>query len=257
MTQELEPDPLAFGRALVAAGVPVLACPPGGTAEGFQLPRGWQGLPADPRRLDVWRPGWALIAVCGTQEDGFLPGGVDVIDLDPRNGGTLASLRAAMGDVSLPPVVAMVSTPSGGIHLYVPAQGLGKGAIAPGVDYQAGTGLQADGRTDRGFVWIPPTVRTPKTGPRAGEPTGYGLKMMLDPVRLRAPQSPAFKQWALAQRQASASPKPDKGPLSAPEGPVRAGGRDNDATAYAASLRRRGATWEEAQVLQEARWRTY
>jgi hypothetical protein len=138
-------DPLAFARRLVAAGVPVFAAPPGGTVDGYQLPTGWQGIKADPRRLDVWRPGHGLAAVCGH--------GLDVVDVDPRNGGdeALAGLLAAG---ILPRAYAIVTTPRGGKHLYVASLRVPK-TKRDGIDLQAGA---PDG-AGRGFVWLPPTAR--------------------------------------------------------------------------------------------------
>ncbi len=240
------PDPLEFARSLIEAGVPVLARPPGGTVDGFSLPERWQAATADPRTLEPWRPGWALLAVCGVQPGG----GVDVIDLDPRNGGHLDALTCP-----LPPVVAMVATPGDdeygtGLHLYVPAQGLGKGAIAPGIDYQAGTGVVGlNGKSDRGFVWLPGTERSSK----AGRP-GYEVVADLGAWPLGGAQVDAFKHWVTEARGRQAPRSADKGSLS---GSVRVGGRDRDATSYAASLRRRGFSPEEAEASMTARWALY
>ncbi len=240
------PDPLEFARSLIEAGVPVLARPPGGTVDGFSLPVNWQGATADPRTLEPWRPGWALLAVCGVQPGG----GVDVIDLDPRNGGHLDALTCP-----LPPVVAMVATPGDseygtGLHLYVPAQGLGKGAIAPGIDYQAGTGVVGlNGKSDRGFVWLPGTERSSK----AGRP-GYEVVADLVAWPLGGAQVDAFKHWVTEARGRQAPRSADKPSLS---GPIPKGGRDRDATSYAASLRRRGFSPEEAEASMTARWALY
>lgn len=239
--------PLDFARRLVALGVPVFACPPGGTVDGYKLPLAWPSYRPDLGRLAVWRPGYALAAVCGTHEGG----GIDVIDVDPRNGGDLTALLRALGeaDAALPPVLAVIGTPSGGQHLYVPAQGLGKGEIFQGVDYQAGTTEGAAG--DRGFVWLPGTLRTPK-----GATEARGYTVVHDALRAHdSPESPSFKRWVLERRAAAKPARADKPALS--DGPVRVGGRDADATSYAASLRRRGFSRHEAEVAMASRWEAY
>lgn len=154
MTAALEPAAAALdvARRLVAAGVPVFAAPPGDTSTGYRLPVGWQTFTADPKRLEVWRPGYALAAVCGH--------GVDVVDWDPRNG-------PEAFPCDMPAIYGQATTPSGGVHLYVAPTGLAKGEIAPGWDLQAGA---ADG-SGRGFVFLPPTVRAHKV---TGVPGTYG-----------------------------------------------------------------------------------
>jgi hypothetical protein len=77
---------LDVARALAAAGIPVFVAQPDVTnATGFALPRNWQHATPDPRVVDQWRPGMAIAAVMGH--------GLDVIDVDPRNGGDPASLN--------------------------------------------------------------------------------------------------------------------------------------------------------------------
>lgn len=135
----------------------------------FEFPRGWQTFEPDPSALDNWQPGWAVCAVTGVQ--------FDVIDVDPRNGGdvSLAALREAN---VLPPVYGEVQTPSGGVHLYIARTGFRKGSPAEGIDLQAG---DSNGK-GRGFVFIPPTIRTSKAD---GKDRVYKLAQPIDWEGLR------------------------------------------------------------------------
>lgn len=155
-------DPLDVARALVAAGVPVFVAPPDESAStGYRLPSAWQQTPADPALLDAWRPGMALGMVGGQ--------GVDVVDIDPRHGGEVASLNGTM-----PKVYGVASTPSGGAHHFVASLGVAKTTgVLPGVDIQAGA---PDG-TGRGFAFLAPTVRRSKV---TGEPAPYAWTEPLD-----------------------------------------------------------------------------
>ncbi|HEY4024267.1 MAG TPA: hypothetical protein VGM75_36665 [Pseudonocardiaceae bacterium] len=60
--------------------------PTGGHNEcGYWLPSGWQQTVADPAVVYGWQPEMALAAVMGH--------GLDLIDVDPRNGGRLDPAR--------------------------------------------------------------------------------------------------------------------------------------------------------------------
>jgi hypothetical protein len=106
----------------------------------------WQRYPADPDILANYRRGDALGAVCGIT--------FDVIDVDPRNGGKFSFQRMSdeLGDFG-PVVYGKVKTPSGGMHYYIAALGIGShNNIMPGVDLKGGFLDE----TGRGFVFIPP-----------------------------------------------------------------------------------------------------
>jgi hypothetical protein len=144
---------------LAAGGIPVLVCYPDpkgiGTGDtGYWLPKGWQNTKADPKYVDMWQPGRALVAVMGC--------GIDLIDVDPRNGGDINALNGA-----LPIVYAEASTPSGGRHHFIKSLGIGShDGFLPGIDLKAGT----DDGHDHGFAFIAPTVRKSKV---TGEPQPY------------------------------------------------------------------------------------
>jgi hypothetical protein len=146
-------------RELLAAGVPLfIATRDASRKEGYKLPYQWERQPVSFDVLAAWRPGDALAAVMGHA--------LDLIDIDPRNGGSIQAL-----DGAVPTVLAAASTPSGGRHLFV--LGLGTGShdnIVPGVDVKGG---RQDG-TGRGFAWIAPTVRISKV---TGQPCSYSWSM--------------------------------------------------------------------------------
>lgn len=135
---------LEVARALAAAGVPLfLAQPDPESKTGFRPPKHWERTEPDPTVVDRWRPGLALCAVMGC--------GLDLIDLDPRNGGNVNAL-----DGALPDVWGRAATPSGGQHYFIRSLGAGsRDNVYPGIDVKGGT---PDG-TGRGFAFIAPTVR--------------------------------------------------------------------------------------------------
>jgi hypothetical protein len=131
-------------RDLASRGVPVFVAPPSRSTghPEFRFPR-WALRAADPAPLDNWRPGYAIAARTGIA--------FDVIDIDPRNGGD-TTLRDLLDH--LPSVGGCVSTPGGGLHLWVPPYG-GRSLSVGGIDYQARNRL----------IYLPGT-RRPKHGGR-------------------------------------------------------------------------------------------
>lgn len=137
---------LQVARRLAQAGVPVFVAPPApGTKAGFALPPGWENTLPDATAVDRWQPGWALCAVGGHT--------CDVIDIDPRNGGSLGALAQQW-----PITYGRAATPSGGDHYLIAPLHAGKGELVAGIDLQGG---RPDG-SGRGFVFIAPTVRPSK-----------------------------------------------------------------------------------------------
>ena len=96
----------------------------------------------DCRVLSAFTPGDALIALTGQ--------GIDVIDVDERNGGlgTFEELKDSVGEV-----VAQVSTPSGSFHLYVATTGHPTIRVG-GIDYLA----------EGSLVYLPGTRRPKYNG---------------------------------------------------------------------------------------------
>lgn len=135
-------EALSIARQLASAGIPIFIANPAENKTGYVPPSGWQNTVADPSVVDLWRPGLALCAVMGS--------GLDLIDIDPRNGGTLNDeIDAVVG-------YGLVATPSGGVHKFIKSLEAGsRDNLFPGVDVKGG---RPDG-TGRGFVFLAPTVR--------------------------------------------------------------------------------------------------
>jgi hypothetical protein len=149
-------EALSVARSLAAAGIPVFVAYPDPDKPGDYKPRGrWQQTSANPAYVNAWRPGLALCAVMGH--------GLDLVDIDPRNGGDRKALNGFM-----PEVLAVAATPSGGEHNFVRSIGVrSRDDVLPGIDIKAG---DPDGE-GRGFAFIAPTVRVSKT-PGVRAPTG-------------------------------------------------------------------------------------
>lgn len=129
----------------------------------FMRPNAWQHTkPGAHGYIDRWRPGMGLAMVTGIV--------FDVIDVDPRNGGRegYTELGQLLGQVQ-PILYGLQSTPSGGEHRLIRATGLAKGKLPKGVDFQAG----ARNGEGRGYIWLAPTERISKWGPRKGELVDY------------------------------------------------------------------------------------
>lgn len=136
----LAPDVLAFFGKLGTLGVPVFTAPRSDdTGKEYRRPNGWQtfGAAGNVDRLLDLTAGGALCALCG--------GVLAVVDVDPRNGGSIDDVRLLLGAIGVK-VFAEVATPGGGRHFYVAGHpelasthsGSG-GRIAgfPGVDVQS------------------------------------------------------------------------------------------------------------------------
>jgi len=106
--------------------MPIATLPPLKTSDGGEFY--WKASKGkEPRlsRIKKYKPGHAIIAGTGV--------GLDVIDVDPRNGGdkTFESLKHLM-----PQVIVEVKTPGGGWHFYVKALGVASISFQ-GIDYLA------------------------------------------------------------------------------------------------------------------------
>lgn len=143
-------EALEIARYLAENGCPVFVAKRDRSSScGFRLPNGWQRTTPDPTVVDRWKPGMALALVTGAL--------VDVVDVDPRNGGDLSALEGVM-----PTVYGQADTPSGGTHSLIAALGVPKDVPSPGIDLQSG---DANGN-GRGFVFLAPTVRESKVDGR-------------------------------------------------------------------------------------------
>jgi hypothetical protein len=108
--------------------------------------KSWHTTTPNPAYVDAWQPGKRLCAVMGH--------GLDLVDLDTRNGGDVAALNGAM-----PTVYGVASTPSGGWHGFIKSLGVrSRDGVLPGIDVKAGD----DQGQGRGFAFIAPTVKPSK-----------------------------------------------------------------------------------------------
>lgn len=153
---------LIIAHRLADLGAPIFSAVPNSSIPGeFHYPNGWQHIKAGQTShnwIDRWRPGMALCMVTGVV--------FDVIDVDPRNGGTGEDLYS---EGAWPRTYGQQATPSAGSHHLIARTHLAKGKPAPGIDLQAG----ADDGSGRGFVFLAPTVRPSKYGPDEGHPVAY------------------------------------------------------------------------------------
>jgi hypothetical protein len=160
---DLSPDQakaVQIAHNLIDAGVPLFSAPPHSSQE-FARPDAWQDFRPNHVQVDRWRPGWALCLVTGVR--------LDVLDVDPRNGGTEGFTDLSI-QRAVPRQYGHASTPSQGDHYLIRRTGLAKTSkAARGVDLQAGA---PDG-TGRGYIYIAPTVRVSKYGPREGQAVPY------------------------------------------------------------------------------------
>ena len=152
----------------------------------------------DCQQLRSFRPGSALVVQTGH--------GVDVIDVDHRNGGgdTFAQLAHL-----LPEVLGTVETPGGGFHLYVAATGHRSISVG-GIDYLARgriaylPGTKRPKYSDRGYKWLD-SLRTPT------EQASDIFVRSLDELRLQK-QTPVSRVAASNKASIEAMPSDVFGP---------------------------------------------
>ncbi|WP_115728054.1 bifunctional DNA primase/polymerase [Actinomyces culturomici] len=128
----------------------------GPKAKAPAVRRGFHAATTDPAQIRQWwktRPS-ALVGL-------VVPPGVVVLDIDPRNGGTLADLEAVNGDPL--PATRTVRTGFGGLHLWFLTRDSQPLAAHPqGVDGRPLVGIDVKA-AGRGYVVAPPS-RHPSTG---------------------------------------------------------------------------------------------
>jgi len=135
----------------VDMGMKVLPCKPTGDQNKAPLIRnGFKAASSDTEQIRSWWQQWptALIGVA-------IPDDMLVLDIDPRNGGSLEALEAVTGP--LPETLTSWSgRGDGGRHLWFkkPAQEISSRQLPKGVDLKAG---------GRGYVIVPPSLH-PATG---------------------------------------------------------------------------------------------
>ncbi len=135
-------------------GIPVFACTlrmaksPEGKDEEVGHPKRWQET--TPDQYDLW-------SASRSGAFGVVTGhGLDVLDVDPRNGGDVDAVLQALQEHQVP-VIGIVDTPGGGIHVYLPSiQTALPGRMPEGIDFLA-KGQMA---------FAPPSVRPKYPGKR-------------------------------------------------------------------------------------------
>jgi hypothetical protein len=195
-------EALDAAHALADAGMPIFAAYRNNAETGgeFLLPNSWQWTApkkASHNWIDRWKPGMALCGVTGVA--------LDVLDIDPRNGGrdgfheiaqALDWDRTGAG----PRPYAIAETPSQGEHIFIGRTRIAKTSKAgKGVDLQAGLN---DGE-GRGFVYLAPTERVSKFGPRQGEMVAYRWTMVpggLDRLGQEDPGLIALAEYVQSRR---------------------------------------------------------
>ena len=151
----LSSDPAAAARQLADAGIPVFACVPGGKRP---LPgsRGFLDAITNPTLIESWwrRVPMANLAIPTGQSSGLM-----VVDVDVHAVNGFHALRRAREAGLLPVPLAVVRTPSGGMHLYYPAD--------PGIEQRSWQAARAgiDFRGDGGYI-ITPSSRVQVDGVR-------------------------------------------------------------------------------------------
>jgi hypothetical protein len=143
----LASDPAAAARQLADAGIPVFGCVPGGKRP---LPgsRGFLDATTNPTLVESWwrrAPGANLAIPTG------LASGVVVVDVDVHGVNGFHALRRAREAGLLPRPLAVVRTPSGGMHLYYPDD--------PSSEQRSWQAARAgiDLRGDGGYIITPPS----------------------------------------------------------------------------------------------------
>jgi hypothetical protein len=241
LTPQQERD-LDVARALATAGIPVFVAPEDWPEVRSAAVKGWQTTTPNPVYVDAWQPGKRLCAVMGH--------GLDLVDLDTRNGGDVAKLNGGM-----PKVYGVASTPSGGWHGFIKSLGVrSRDGVLPGIDVKAG---DEEGQ-GRGFAFIAPTVKPSKV---TGELRAYQWVRTPDLQALKAAAGDrSGEKLAAMVRAAHGSTRSGQGEFSWDEikpSPwddiakalsIESGGRRLGAYKLACALRGRGG-WRVGDAL--------
>ncbi|PRY00699.1 bifunctional DNA primase/polymerase [Allonocardiopsis opalescens] len=162
------PDALRLAALGYAArGWPVFPCEPGCKAPlGALVPHGFRDATTDPEVISAW---WSRCPDANVAIATGAPA-VDVLDVDVKPGGSgFAALDRAKAAGLLVGACALVSTPSGGAHVYFKGTTRGCGALSRHfLDFKA----------SGGYVLAPPSVideRDPKARRDPGRRGRYEL----------------------------------------------------------------------------------
>ncbi|WP_283139737.1 bifunctional DNA primase/polymerase [Rhizohabitans arisaemae] len=138
---------LAAALALIARGRRVFPCQPGGKRPlGRLVPNGFHGASADSELVAWW---WRQVPHANVAVPTGL-GTVDVLDVDVKETGSgYPAFNRLKQAGLLPAPLAVISTPSGGLHCYYPGTGQSCGSLpACHLDFKAAGG----------YVLVPPST---------------------------------------------------------------------------------------------------
>ena len=246
---------LDVARTLAELGVPIFLArpamnngqwdPAGGSGGcGYRLPKNWEKTTANPRYLEAWEPGMAVCAVMGHV--------LDLVDLDPRNGGKKESLNGSM-----PIVYAVAETPSGGYHGFVKSLGVrSRDAVLQGIDIKAG---DPEGR-GRGFAFIAPTVKLSKSTGELGQYNWIQLPDLDQLKKLAGDQSGRTLADIVRRAHGSKNKVADEDDAEEPRDwliadVIPVGKRHPWLRSYAGWMRRNNVKLAEARILMRERWK--
>jgi hypothetical protein len=160
-----------------AAGLPVFPCEPGGKRPLTHA--GYLDASQDSAVVSAWWRRWPQANI------GLPTGamsGIDVVDIDVKADGTgFTALRRAAEEGLLDGEIARVRTPSGGMHIYFPAD-----RTRPQRCWQAAR-AHIDFRGEGGYVVVPPSVVVDASGVAAYRPFSLSASETrpIDAVALR------------------------------------------------------------------------
>lgn len=147
-------------RTFAAVALPVFPCEPGGKRPLTHA--GYLDASQDAAVVSAWWRRWPQANI------GLPTGpmsGIDVVDVDVRSDGTgFASFHRAVEEGLLDGEIARVRTPSGGMHIYFPAD-----PTRPQRCWQAAR-AHIDFRGEGGYVVVPPSVVVQPSGVAAYRP---------------------------------------------------------------------------------------
>ena len=143
----LASNPAVAARQLAGAGVPVFAGVPGGK-QPLPGSRGFLDATTEPSHIDNW---WRRVPKANLAIPTGRASGLVVVDVDVHGVNGFDALRHARDAGLLPRPLAVVRTPSGGMHLYYPA--------SPSIEQRSWQAARAgiDFRGDGGYIITSPS----------------------------------------------------------------------------------------------------
>jgi hypothetical protein len=178
MTSPAAPPALVAALAFAERGWPVLPCQPGGKQPATR--HGFKDATTDPGQIRAWwrrQPAANLAIATGAP-------GPDVLDIDdhgPAGNGYPAFRQLAAAGL-LHGTFALISTPGGGLHAYLP------GTNQPSARLPR---HHVDLRAAGGYILAPPSVISGRPYQVIAQPAGTGEPLDWDAVLRFLPRQPA------------------------------------------------------------------